>query len=137
MVLVWRQHHLTATSMAPATMEFASFRAMNDHPRNDSRPRTSVSSPWLPNGKNPSHQRTRGLPSRRELDTVAAEAAQAEAASERSTIAGRLVGAEAAMDGLEQTLDRVGADFQKHMIEATAANILVQTRLREITGVAL
>ena len=113
-------------------MEFASFRAMNDSPRNKIRPPSAAQDPWLPPGKNRTHQRMLGLPSRQEIESAAVEAAQSEAAAQRSAVAARLTSAEAAFDRLEDQLNEVLRNYEKHVISASASAVLVAKKLSEL-----
>ena len=118
-------------------MEFSTFRHSLEHRHNDSRPRSAKgASPWVPGGPNPSHRKSRGFPDREAFDREVeiAKTAVAEASVGRSAIAERLSGAEAAMATFETKLDKIHAEFDEHMIQTTAAHVLIQKRLKELSG---
>lgn len=119
--------------MPRATYEFSSFRALLDHRHNDVRPGTAPSSePWLPPGTNKSHQRTRGLPSPRERESAAVAAVRSEAAAERHSVDDRLASVEDAFGRLDHRIDDLVRDYEKHVISASAAAVLLQQKLSEL-----
>ena len=117
----------------PATYEFSSFRAENDHTRSAPRPSsTPREGPWLPPGGNKAHLRTRGLPSAAQREAAAVAAAHSEAAAEREEVSAHLSSAESGFARLEDTLESFVHDYEQHVIAASAAAVLVQTKLREL-----
>ena len=126
----------------PASHEFSSFRAISEsrHRSSDIRPTsaggrgaaTKSAEPWLPNGPNKNHQRSRGLPSKLEREAAANATARSEAAAEVHGVGVRLEGAETAMSRLERTLDRVVASYEQHVVHATASSVLLAKRLGEL-----
>ena len=126
----------------PAAYEFSSFRAVSEHRTrsNDLRPTSGggrgvtakATEPWLPNGANPTHQRSRGLPSKLERESAANAKIRSEAAAEVQGVGVWLEGAETAMSRLERTLDRVVASYEQHVVNATASSVLLAKRLGEL-----
>ena len=120
-------------AMPAATMEFASFRSMNDFRQAAARPATRTGSEaWIPPGTNPSHAKSRGLPSRKELEVAAAES-EAQARSEAVIgVVTRLDGVDAALERLDHRLDRLETDYEQHVISHQAASALIARRLSEL-----
>ena len=113
----------------PSTMEFSSFTAMAEQrPAQPSRAAgAAVQPPWLPNGPSKQHQRSKGLPSRQEVDAVGQE--RMRHAAENDVVAEQLTAAESAMDRLESRLDGFVESFEAHVVSATAAQVLIAKRL--------
>lgn len=118
-----------------ATFEFTSFTAMAERER----PRYSagaaaVQPPWVPNGPSKQHQRSKGIPSRQELEAVGHE--RARHVAENDVLHSRLEGCAIAMDHLDDKIDGVVNEFEAHIISATANQVLIANRLAAL-GVAL
>ena len=109
-----------------STYEFSSFRAMNDHLHNAPAIRGRKPEPWLPAGPNPSHFRTLGLSSKEE---VAAIATKSQEEVEREGVETKLSGTEAAFDRLEAALRSTEAEYEAHVLSASAASVLIAKRL--------
>lgn len=115
----------------PSTFEYSSFTAMAEQ-RPKHQPRcaggsAAVQPPWLPNGPSKQHQRSKGLPSRQEVEAVGQE--RVRHAAENEVVSERLSAAESAMQRLEVRLDGLVTCFEAHVVSATAAQVLIAKRL--------
>ena len=115
----------------PSTFEYSSFTAMAEQ-RPKHQPRcaggsAAVQPPWLPNGPSKQHQRSKGLPSRQEVEAVGHE--RVRHAAENEAVSERLSAAESAMQRLEERLDGLVDCFEAHVVSATAAQLLIAKRL--------
>ena len=115
----------------PSTFEYSSFTAMAEQ-RPKYQPRcaggsAAVQPPWLPNGPSKQHQRSKGLPSRQEVEAVGQE--RVRHAAENEVVSERLSAAESAMQRLEVRLDGLVTCFEAHVVSATAAQVLIAKRL--------
>ena len=122
---------LTYSLHMPSTFEYSSFTAMAEQ-RPKYQPRcaggsAAVQPPWLPNGPSKQHQRSKGLPSRQEVEAVGQE--RVRHAAENEVVSERLSAAESAMQRLEVRLDGLVTCFEAHVVSATAAQVLIAKRL--------
>ena len=116
-----------------STYEFASFRSTLDAHHNSPRATPSYkATPWVPGGVGKQHAHARGLPSKQDEAAKAVEAAKAAAAEERAATEERIAATAAVFDRFDARLEKVVSAVEEHMIGATAANVLIAKRLRQL-----
>ena len=113
--------------------EFDSFRAIAA-----ATPRESCHAEraWVPNGPGKQHLRSKGMPSQAERKNAALQVALKAAEDSQNSLESRLRVAEDAFDCLDTRVERVVAAFEGHVMEATAAHVLIAKRLHAL-GVSI
>jgi hypothetical protein len=120
-------------TMPTRSYEFTSFRSTLDAQHNSPRVTPSKATPWVPGGVSKQHAHARGLPLKQEEAVKAVEAAaKAAAAEERAATEARLDATVAVFDRFDARLEKVVSAVEEHMIGATAANVLIAKRLRQL-----